>query len=92
MFVSHHHDRDHWTASDSYQRLKEPQNLPGDTPGGSRPKRLQPAGVRLLSLLPEQPFGENDLDDFLRGFRTGPVALQLNRERDPTGQLCARPA
>jgi hypothetical protein len=32
-----------------------------------------------MSLLLEQPFGKNDLDDFLHGFRAGPVALELNR-------------
>jgi len=43
-----------------------------------------------MPLLLEQPFGKNDLDDFLHGFRAGPVALELNRERDPAGRLPTR--
>ncbi len=48
MFVSHHHDRDHWTASDSYQGLKEPQNIAWRHAGRVAAKWLPPAGVRLL--------------------------------------------
>src|SRR5260370_32458022 len=54
--------------------------------------RLLPSsdGAVVRSFFLEQPFGENDLDDFLHGFRAGPVALELNRECDPAGRLPAR--
>src|SRR5258708_2036621 len=43
-----------------------------------------------VSLLLEQPFGENDLDDLLHSFLPGPVALELDRKRNPTGRLGTR--
>src|ERR1700692_4067484 len=43
----------------------------------------------VMSVLLEQSFGGNDLDDFLHRFQPGPVALQLNRERHPAVRPCA---
>jgi hypothetical protein len=37
----------------------------------------------------QQAVGEDDLDDLLDGGLAGPVALQLDRERDPADRLAA---
>src|SRR5215471_15240331 len=47
------------------------------------------AAAAMGLLLLQEPVGEDDLDDRLDGVLARPVALQLDRERDPADRLAA---
>src|SRR5260370_35893800 len=74
------------TSCHSRDRLHEVHRLRQLVP----PMFPIPVTAVVMSLLLEQAFGKNDLDNSLHGFRAGPVALELNGERDPAGRLPTR--
>src|SRR5215472_13752101 len=58
------------------------------TASGASGLPCEPGREEVLFLL-QQAVGEDDLDDRLDGVLAGPVALQLDRERDPADRLPA---
>lgn len=59
----------------------------GALPSGASGRPCEPGFGGLLLL--QQAVGEDDLDDRCDGVLAGPVALQLDRERDPADRLPA---
>src|SRR5207302_7431893 len=83
MFVSHDHDRDHRTGSDSHQGLKQPQHIAWRHPGRVATTWPQPVGVPLLKLAP-QP-GPAPLAVF-----NGPIKAKPAQQPAPTDHRVRR--